>query len=103
MLDKRTGAALLAAGVSPTPPGRFLVRRILSQKGHDLTEAARAMDVSVDELGGIVSGHVTVDTRLANRMAVYAGVSAQFWLNMQDAYNLAVEQAKPRSGIPLSR
>lgn len=99
MAHGEIGSALLDAGISPPSPGQFFQRRILSAKGHDLATAAYEMDMSVHELEAIVSANVAIDPWLAARMAAYAGVSAQFWLNMQAAYNLGIERAnRPRPG-----
>ena len=71
----------------PIHPGELL-RDELSEIGVSLNELARALRVPMNRISAIVNGKrsITVDT--AMRLARYFGTSAQFWLNLQNAYDL---------------
>ena len=53
-----------------------------------LNELARALRVPMNRISAIVNGKraITVDT--AMRLARYFGTSPQYWLNLQNAYDL---------------
>lgn len=48
-------------------------------------------------MGSSASGSVTADTAL--RLGHHFGVSAQFWLNLQDSYELDVQQDRIESQL----
>ncbi|MBI5083135.1 MAG: HigA family addiction module antidote protein [Acidobacteria bacterium] len=73
----------------PIHPGSLL-RDELEEIGVSLNELARALRVPMNRISAIVNGRraITVDT--AMRLARYFGNSPQFWLNLQNAYDLEV-------------
>ena len=73
----------------PIHPGELL-RDELSEIGVSLNELARALRVPMNRISAIVNGKraITVDT--AMRLARYFGTSPQYWLNLQNAYDLEV-------------
>ncbi len=81
----------------PIHPGSLL-RDELEEIGVSLNELARAIRVPMNRISAIVNGNraITVDT--AMRLARYFGTSAQYWLNLQLAYDLEVagEQIQAR-------
>jgi addiction module HigA family antidote len=96
LTPRKPGAALLEAGIIPTAPGTFFARRILPAKGQDVPQAAEAMGLQAFILEDLVAGYGEVDADFAVRLSVYTGMSAQSWLNMQDAYRLALSSATER-------
>lgn len=81
----------------PIHPGELL-RDELDEIGVSLNELSRALRVPMNRISAIVNGKraITVDT--AMRLARYFGTSAQYWLNLQTAYDLeiAAREIRPR-------
>ena len=81
----------------PIHPGELL-RDELNEIGVSLNELARGLRVPMNRISSIVNGKraVTVDT--AMRLARYFGTSPQYWLNLQNAYDLeiAAQEIRPR-------
>jgi len=73
----------------PIHPGELLPDE-LDQTGVGLNELGRALRVPMNRISAIVHGRraITVDT--AMRLARCFGTSAQYWLNLQNAYDLEV-------------
>jgi antitoxin HigA-1 len=73
----------------PIHPGELL-RDELNEIGVSLNELARALRVPMNRISAIVKGKrsITVDTAI--RLARYFGTSAQYWLNLQNAYDLEI-------------
>src|SRR4051812_36314906 len=68
-------------------PGELL-KDELQEISVSLNELARAQRVPMNRISAIVNGKraITVDT--AVRLARYFGTSPQYWLNLQNAYDL---------------
>ena len=73
----------------PIHPGELL-RDELNEIGVSLNELGRALRVPMNRISAIVNGNraITVDTE--KRLARYYGTSPQYWLNLQNAYDLEV-------------
>ncbi len=65
-----------------------LLKDELQEIDVSLNELARALRVPMNRISAIVNGKrsITVDT--AMRLARYFGTSPQYWLNLQNAYDL---------------
>ena len=76
---------------TPVHPGVVLAGE-LAELGVSATELARQLGVPANRLSQIIAGKrgVTGDTAL--RLGHWFRVSAQFWLNLQTAYDLAVAE-----------
>jgi len=63
------------------------------------SELARKLDVPPNRITAILNGQrgLTGDTAL--RLAHFFGVSAQFWLNLQNLYELRLAQQKAGKAI----
>jgi antitoxin HigA-1 len=73
----------------PVHPGELL-RDELTEIGVSLNELGRALRVPMNRISAIANGKraITVDT--AMRLARYFGTSPQYWLNLQNLYDLEV-------------
>jgi addiction module HigA family antidote len=71
----------------PIHPGELL-KDELQEIDVSLNELARALRVPMNRISAIVNGKrgITVDTAI--RLARYFGTSPQYWLNLQNAYDL---------------
>jgi addiction module HigA family antidote len=79
----------------PIHPGELL-KDELQEIDVSLNELARALRVPMNRISAIVNGKrgITVDTAI--RLARYFSTSPQYWLNLQNAYDL---EAADRAGI----
>jgi addiction module HigA family antidote len=79
----------------PIHPGELL-KDELQEIDVSLNELARALRVPMNRISAIVNGKrgITVDTAI--RLGRYFGTSPQYWLNLQNAYDL---QSADRTGI----
>lgn len=77
--------------IPPIHPGEVLMEDFI--KGFGITQNKLAVSIGVPprRINEIVHGKrgITADTAL--RLSRYFGVSAQFWLNLQDHYDLDIE------------
>ena len=84
----------------PIHPGEIL-REVLEELGCSARALARALDVPVNRITGILREErgITADTAL--RLARYFNNSPEFWLNLQSAYDL--RQAQRTVGKKIAR
>ena len=87
-------------GRAPVHPGEVLADE-LQQIGVTPTALARQINVPVNRVTQIIHGSrgITGDTAL--RLGHWFGTSAQFWLNLQGAYDIRV--AEKKSGREIAR
>jgi len=85
----------------PMTPGRFLEMEFLEPLGLSAYGLAKAIGVDPPRIYKIVSGErgITADTAL--RLARYFGTSAQYWMNLQNRYDL--ETAEEEVGEMIAR
>lgn len=84
---------------NPPHPGEVLADTVLRTGGLTLTEFAARLGVSRVALSRVVNGRAGVSAELAIRLAAALGGSAESWLTMQLAYDLARAQRKRRPHI----
>lgn len=79
---------------APMTPGRFLEMEFLEPLGLTPYALAKAIGVDPPRIYKIVAGKrdITADTAL--RLARYFGTSAQYWMNLQDRYELEMAEAE---------
>jgi len=73
---------------APVTPGEMLKEEFLAEYGLSQNELARAIGISPNRIADIVNNRrrITADTAL--RLSLYFGNSAEFWMNLQTAYDL---------------
>lgn len=85
---------------NPPHPGEVLADTVLrADGGLSVTALAKKLGVSRVALSRVVHGHAAVSAELAIRLAAALGGSAESWLNMQVAYDLAQAQKRRRPRI----
>jgi addiction module HigA family antidote len=72
------------------PPGEILLEEFLRPLGISQNALARAIDVPVSRVAGIVRGSRAITADTALRLGQYFGTSAEMWLNLQSLYDLRV-------------
>jgi addiction module HigA family antidote len=93
----------------PIHPGEILRTDFLEELHLSQNQLATALDVPAGRINQIVTGKRTITADTALRLARYFGTSAQFWLNLQNHYDLEVAEdaaaaqiarkTKPRAAI----
>ena len=78
--------------LAPIHPGEVLMEDFI--KGFEITQNRLAVAIGVPprRINEIVHGKRSITADTALRLSRYFGTSAQFWLNLQDQYNLDVEE-----------
>ena len=87
---------------TPIHPGEHLGEE-LRDLGLSAAELARQIDVPVNRVTSIINGQrgITADTAL--RLGHWFGTSAQFWMNLQQLYELRLAErdlGKKLAGLP---
>jgi addiction module HigA family antidote len=75
----------------PVHPGRIL-RRELAARGMSANRLALALRVPSGRITSILNGQRAISADTALRLARHLGTSAQFWMNLQIRYDLAVTE-----------
>ena len=70
----------------PLHPGEVL-REELAERGVTQTQLAKRMGVSVSLLNEVINGKRGISTEYALLLEAALGIDADFWLNMQRAYD----------------
>ena len=96
---------------TPIHPGEHLAEE-LREVGITAAELSRQIDVPVNRITGIIHGQrgITADTAL--RLGHWFGTTPQFWMNLQQLYELRLAESEigtkiaalpRRGGRPMSR
>jgi plasmid maintenance system antidote protein VapI len=59
-------------------------------------QAAEAMGLDLDWMDQFLYGNESVTEEVAQKLAAYTGVSAEFWTNLQTAYDESVANQERR-------
>jgi addiction module HigA family antidote len=74
---------------NPPHPGRIVRDECLEALGLTVTDGARALGVSRQALNNLVNEKAGISAEMAVRLAKAFGSTAETWLRMQVAYDLA--------------
>jgi antitoxin HigA-1 len=86
---------------SPPHPGRSL-RDDLEALGLPVAEAARGLGVTRQQLYKVINGQSAISSEMAIRLEKGIGTSAETWLRMQAAFDLAAAR-RNEAGIGIVR
>ncbi|MGB2983364.1 MAG: HigA family addiction module antitoxin [Candidatus Bipolaricaulia bacterium] len=78
----------------PIHPGEILLDDFLDPMGISQYRLAKDISVPARRINEIVHGKRSVTADTALRLGRYFGTSAQFWMNLQDHFDLEVEADK---------
>ena len=73
----------------PLHPGSVLRDRVLPGLGLTVTQASRELGICRQTLHRVLAGTAVVTPDMAVRLARLTGVPGRFWLDLQQAYDLA--------------
>jgi antitoxin HigA-1 len=75
--------------LNPPHPGRIVRQECLETLGLSVTEAAKVLDVTRQTLNNLVNEKAAISPEMAIRLEKAFGSTADTWLRMQAAYDLA--------------
>lgn len=85
-------------------PGEILKEEFLAPMSLSVYRLAKDLHVAAPRINDIVLGRRAITADTALRLGVYFGMSPQFWLNLQNDYDLrigaaaeGVKKIKPRN------
>lgn len=81
----------------PTHPGEMLQEEFIKPLALSQGAVAAALDISRDSLSKVLNGHRSVTPEMALRLEQAFGMEAQFWLNLQLAWDLYHAMRSPQA------
>ncbi len=87
---------------NPVHPGQVVRHDCLEPLGLSVTEGAKVLGVSRQALNNIVNGRAGISPEMGIRLSKAFGSTAETWLQMQVAYDLA-QARKRQSKIHVER
>lgn len=78
----------MESNMPPIHPGAILREDILKQMKLSVTRAAANLQVSRKQLSEVVNEGAAISAEMAVRLEDAFGVAAEFWLDMQKAYDI---------------
>jgi antitoxin HigA-1 len=87
---------------NPVHPGRIVRHDCLEPLGLSVTDGAKVLGVTRQALNNVVNGKSGISPEMAIRLAKAFGSTAETWLQMQLAYDLAAAR-KDESKIKVRR
>ena len=86
-------------GMSPIHPGVILEKEFLLPLKVTASKLALHIGVTRPRLYDVVSGKRGITPNTAIRLAAALGTTPEFWLNLQTAYDLRVEEISSKKDI----
>ena len=85
-------------------PGEILLEEFLKPLGVSQYELAKRIGVDQSRISRIIRGRQAVTADTALRLAAFFGTTPQFWMRLQEGYDLASARAEAAIGTihPLS-
>jgi antitoxin HigA-1 len=87
---------------NPVHPGRIVRQDCLEALGLTVTDGARILGVTRQALNNVINGKSGISPEMAIRLSKAFGSTAETWLRMQLAYDLA-QARKDESKIKVRR
>jgi len=81
---------------NPVHPGRIVRHDCLEPLGLSVTEGVKALGVTRQALNNVINGKSGISPEMAIRLTKAFGSTAETWLRMQLAYDLAQAQKNER-------
>jgi addiction module HigA family antidote len=74
--------------LKPITPGEILLEEFLNPLGISQSKLARDLSVSVGRVNDIIQGKRAITADTALRLSVYFNMTPEFWMNLQNHYDL---------------
>lgn len=78
----------------PVRPGDILADEFMQPLGLSANKLARKLGVPPNRISEIIKGRRSISADTALRLSQAFGTSPEFWMNLQSAYDLAIEQQR---------
>jgi addiction module HigA family antidote len=78
----------MESNMPPVHPGAVLREDVLKEMKLSITKAATNLQVSRKQLSEVVNEIAAISAEMAVRLEDAFGISAEFWLDMQKAYDI---------------
>lgn len=79
---------------NPPHPGQSIKLDCLEPLGLSVTDGAKVLGVTRQALSNVINGKAGISAEMATRLSQAFGGTAEVWLRMQIAYDLAQVQQK---------
>ena len=79
---------MLKRNLSPVHPGEVLRELFIKERNLTITQVAKGLHMSRANLSAVVNEHAGISAGLAVKLSEAFGNSPQFWLNLQQQYEL---------------
>ena len=86
----------------PIHPGEILKEEIMAHRKISQVKLAQDTDISLSTIRAICQTRRDIDADVALRLGIYFGTSFEFWLNLQQNYDLRIckrQEAKIKKQI----
>ena len=80
--------------VPPVHPGEILHEDLMAPLGLSINRLARDLRVPVTRMSEIVNGRRSITADTALRLGHWFGTSPQFWMNLQQNYELRLAESQ---------
>jgi antitoxin HigA-1 len=82
----------------PAHPGEILKEMFIRERKLTITEVAKGLNVARANLSAVINGHLGISPELAVKLSEAFGNTAQFWVNLQNNYELWHAEKKVNRG-----
>jgi addiction module HigA family antidote len=79
---------MLKRGLPPSHPGEILKEMFINERDLTITEVAKGLNMARANLSSVINGHLGISPELAVKLSEAFGSTAQFWVNLQNNYEL---------------
>src|ERR1700743_2469179 len=79
---------MLKRKLPPTHPGEILRETFIKERNLTITEVAKGLNVARANLSAVINGHLGISPELAVKLSEAFGNTAQFWIKLQNNYEL---------------
>ena len=96
--NRTTASNADSSGITLIHPGEHLAEELM-ELGMSATALARQLHVPTNRITSILNGQRAITGDTALRLGHFFGTSAQFWLNLQNLYELRIAERKAGRAI----
>jgi len=79
---------MVKKGLPPAHPGAILKEMFIVERGLTITEVAKGLNMARANLSSVINGHLGIKPELAVKLSEAFGNTKQFWVNLQNNYEL---------------
>jgi antitoxin HigA-1 len=80
--------------LTPVHPGEILTEEFLAPLGISKNKLSIDLGIPASRIDQIAKGKRSITADTAFRLSLYFGNTAEFWMNLQSAYDLKIESVR---------